>query len=83
VLVRRSPATECGINSAEASENAPIYSGFCSKKVRTSSKKHRQIEEKVQAAFSATAIARWDSKGGAKTNELCEFESWRAWVGIT
>ena len=32
VLFRRSPATECGINSAEASGNAPIYSGFSLKK---------------------------------------------------
>ena len=31
VLVCRSPATKCGINSAEAGGNAPHYSGFCSK----------------------------------------------------
>jgi hypothetical protein len=62
VLVCRSPATKCGINSAEASGNAPIelprspsvrlssepprtrsvrQSGFCSKKVRISTKRYR------------------------------------------
>ena len=30
-------------SKAEASGNAPIYSGFCSKKVRTLSRKHRSI----------------------------------------
>tara|TARA_Y100000310_G_scaffold169509_3_gene169615 strand:+ start:73 stop:258 length:186 start_codon:yes stop_codon:yes gene_type:complete len=36
VLVRRS--------GAEASGNAPHYSGFCSKKVRISTKRYRQFK---------------------------------------
>ncbi len=33
--------------------------------------------------FLATVIVRRDSKGGAKTSELCEFETWRARGGTT
>ena len=44
VLVCRSPATKCGINSAEASGNAPhSCSGFSLKKVRISFRIRSQI----------------------------------------
>jgi len=79
-LVRRSPATECGINSAEASGNAPIelprstsvklssepprtrsvrQSGFCSKKVRISTKRLRQftISEFSEVLRTCGAVA--------------------------
>jgi len=34
-------------SGAEASGNVPHYSGFCSKKVRISTKRYRQLEKKV------------------------------------
>lgn len=65
-FARRNPATKCGINSAEAGGNVGRdYSksacGFCSKKVRTSSRKHRQVSlsailEGVASALRASAL---------------------------
>jgi len=56
VLVCRSPATKCGINSAEASGNAPhSCSGFSLKKVRISFRIRSQI---VCSAFVASPAPR-------------------------
>jgi hypothetical protein len=62
VLVCRSPATKCGINSAEASGNAPhSCSGFSLKKVRISFRIRSQIvcSAFVASAQSASVRALW------------------------
>jgi len=51
VLVCRSPETKCGINSAEASGNAPHYFGFSLKKVRISTKRYRQFLISLNVKF--------------------------------
>jgi len=52
VLVCRSPATKCGINSAEAGGNAPYScSGFSLKKVRISFRIRSQIKNRQIGGF--------------------------------
>jgi len=72
VLVCRSPATECGINSAEESGNAPhSCSGFSLKKVRISFRIRSQIVCSAFVASAHSASARPPKAGKADFKRIC------------